>query len=306
MKNRTVFLLFLPLILAGPACAQFQFTLLDHPGFTLTNVRGINNRGDIAGAYRITPPRHALLISKGQYIPLAPNTILGSHLSEAFKINNHGDVVGNYAGDDGNIHGFLLTKSTLTTLDFPGANDTYPWGINDRGTVVGFWDTVDASGNLVANHGFTWKDGVFTQFDFPGAADTEIFGINDRGEMVGGWDPGGTSPTEHGFVCSKESCLSFDVPVPGATATQGDDISVNGVVVGTYADSNGVNHGFRASASNFTTLDFPGATATLAWGINAHGHIVGNYVGSDGKAHAFLATHHEGAGRSDDHILPER
>jgi len=147
---------------------------------------------------------------------------------------------------------------------------------------------VDASGNVVANHGFLWKDGAFTQIDFPGSSDTVVFGINSRGDIVGGWDTGVTSPNEHGFVCSKGSCFSFDVS--SAVVTQGDAISIDGVVVGVYVESNGITHGFEAVGSNLTTLDFPHATLTLYWGINAHGQIVGNYFSADGVEHGFLAT----------------
>ena len=289
MKNFSMLLLSL-LALAASAFAQFQFTSLDYPGGNLTTAHSINSRGDIVGGYRVVSPRHALLIRAGQYIPLAPNTILGSDGSDARKINNRGDVVGSYFGDDGFSHGFLLRRGVVTTLDFPGANDTFAWGINDLETIVGFWDLVDANGNVLVDHGFMWKNGVFTQFDFPGAADTFIFGINDRGDMVGGWDTVVNSPTFHGFACSAANCFSFDVPFAGATGTQGDDISVTREVVGAYVDSNGVPHGFRASGSHYTSFDFPGASSTVPWGINLAGQIVGNYFTADGVQHGFLAT----------------
>ncbi len=141
------------------AYAQFTFTSLDFPGGTLTTARGINNHGEIVGAYRIVPPRHALLIEHGQYIPLAPNTVLGTNFSEAFKSNDRGDVVGQFIGDDGFTHGFLLSKGVVTTLDFLGASDTLAFGINESGTVVGYWDLLDANGNLLAIHGYqrTWR-----------------------------------------------------------------------------------------------------------------------------------------------------
>jgi hypothetical protein len=123
-------------------------------GGTLTTARGINNHGDIVGAHPIVPPRDALLIKAGQLVPLAPNTVLGTNLSEAFKINDRGDVVGNFIGDDGFAHGFLLSAGVVTTLDFPGASDTYALGINDSGTVVGYWDVLDVNGNLLAKSRF--------------------------------------------------------------------------------------------------------------------------------------------------------
>ena len=289
--HRFSVLAFILLATAALACAQFTFTSIDYPGGTLTTARGINNQGEIVGAYRTVPPRHALLINGGQYIPLAPTTILATHFSEAFKSNDRGDVVGDFVGDDGFTHGFLLSKKgVVTTLDFPGASDTIAFGINESGTVVGQWDLLDSNGTLLINHGFVWKNGSFTQVDFPGAGDTYLFGINARGDLVGGWDTAIASPLEHGFVCPKgRRCFSFDVPVAGAPATQADDINANGQIAGAFVDVNGVIHAFRAAGKSFTSFDFPGATSTLAWGINSAGQIVGDYFAADGSLHGFLA-----------------
>lgn len=271
------------------AYAQFSFTSIDYPGGTLTTARGIRNHGEIVGAYRIDPPRHALLIKAGKFIPLAPDTVLGTNFSEAFKINGRGDIVGRYAASNGSIQGFLLSKGVLTTLSFPGASNTYAFGINNSGTVVGYWDLLSSLGNVVAYHGFTWKNGSFKQVDFPGSRDSSILGINARGDFVGSWDSGLNHPIAHGFVCSRNKCSSFDAPVAGATLTQADDINGKGQIVGAYTDRGGVMHAFLLAGANFTSFDFPGATSTLAWGINATGQIVGDYLNADGSTHGFLA-----------------
>jgi uncharacterized membrane protein len=286
MKRFSMFALVLFAFVAS-AAAQFTFTSIDFPGGTLTTARGINNHGDIVGSYRVVPPRHALLIKGGNFIPLAPTTVLGTNFSEAFKSNDRGDVVGDFIGDDGFTHGFLLSQGVVTTLDFPGASDTEAFGINESGTIVGQWDLLDAFGNLLIVHGFIWNNGSFTEFDFPGAGDTSLFGINASGDLVGGWDPGLTAPVEHGFVCTKGQCFSFDFP--GAPITQGDDINALGQIAGVYIDASGGEHGFLAVGANFTTLDFPGALVTGAWGINSAGQIVGIYRNADNVPHGFLA-----------------
>jgi 6-phosphogluconolactonase len=289
IMKRSVLLAFALLSSVVSTYAQFTFTSIDYPGGTLTTARGINNQGEIVGSYRIVPPRHALLIRKGKFIPLAKKSVLATNYSEAFKINDHGDVVGNYQGNDGFTHGFLLHEGVVNTLDFSGASDTYAFGINNVGTVVGYWDILDPSGNVVENHGFIWENGSFQQKDFPGSVDSVILGINNRGELVGEWDAGITSPIGHGFVCSKGNCSSYDVPLTGATLTQVDDINADGQMVGAYIDGTGGVHGFLASGTSFTSLDFPGAMNTLAWGINSAGQIVGNFHNVDGSLHGFLA-----------------
>ena len=286
MKRVLLFVLVL-FAFAASASAQFTLTSIDFPGGTLTTARGINNHGDIVGSYRVVPPRHALLVRGGNFILLAPTTMLGTNFSEAFKSNDRGDVVGEFIGDDGFVHGFLLSQGMVTTLDFPGASDTYAYGINESGTIVGQWDLLDAFGNILIVHGFTWSNGTFAQFDFPGAGDTYLLGINARGDLVGGWDTGVTSPLEHSFACSKGQCFSFDFP--GAPLTQADDINALGQIVGTYIDAGGAQHAFLADGANFTSFDFPGAVTTAAWGINSAGQIVGTYFNADNVRHGFLA-----------------
>jgi hypothetical protein len=277
----------LPASAARPA--PFRLSSIDFPGGTLTTARSINDRSDIVGAYRVTPPRHTLLIRSGQFLPLGPGTFLQTNYSEAFKSNDRGDVIGQYIGDDSIIHGFSLTKGTLTTLDFPGASDTYPFGINNSGTVVGYWDILDANGNALAYHGFTWNDGTFKEVNFPGSADSVITGINARGDLVGAWDSDITSPIGHAFFCSRGQCSSFDVPVPGATISQPNDINAQGQMVGTWIDADGGEHGFFMNGASFTTLDYPGASFTTAWGINSAGELVGDYSIEGGPSHGFLA-----------------
>jgi probable HAF family extracellular repeat protein len=56
--------------------------------------------------------------------------------------------------------GFLLIDGRLVRLDVPGAMYTQPLGINNRGQVVGEYQTPDGR-----SHGFRWDRGRFTTFD---------------------------------------------------------------------------------------------------------------------------------------------
>jgi uncharacterized membrane protein len=132
------------LALVAPCFAQYQFTPLDFPGSNFTTARGINDHGDIVGAYRLAGPRHALLIRKAEFLPIAPTSILGAIYSEATNINNQGDITGQMIDDFGFVHGFLVKDGAITILDVPGASDTFALGINDSGLVVGYWDRLDA------------------------------------------------------------------------------------------------------------------------------------------------------------------
>src|SRR3954451_15402239 len=105
----------------------------------------------------------------------------------ACKINNvatnsnSGDIVGYYSIDGVSMHGFLLTGAgSLTSFDFPGASNTFAFGINDLGQVVGKYN-IDAG----EYHGFLLEGGVFTSIDFPGAKATTASDINNAGQIVG-------------------------------------------------------------------------------------------------------------------------
>lgn len=78
--------------------------------------------------------------------------------------------------------------------------------------------------------------------------------------------------------------------VPGAAATAPTGINNSGTIVGQFADSSGVFHGFLADKEgNVTaTIDFPGAVHTEPSGINEKGDIVGSYANNDGSFHGFI------------------
>ena len=86
----------------------------------------------------------------------------------------------------------LLKNDVFTRIDVPGASETLPQGMNDRGQIVGAY--ADMSGTI---HGFLLDEGVFTTIDHPDAAPRGApdfgsappwnrgLGINNRGQIVG-------------------------------------------------------------------------------------------------------------------------
>ena len=67
--------------------------------------------------------------------------------TQAFGINDRGDIVGGYLG--AGFKGFVLSGGIFTTIDVPGSAETNAWGINDRGQVVGWYFAP-------TGHGFVW------------------------------------------------------------------------------------------------------------------------------------------------------
>src|SRR5262245_17341944 len=87
------------------------------------------------------------------------------------------------------------TAQTFTRIDFPGALQTVPNGINARGDIVGEY----LDGNL-DGHGFLLRNGIYTTIDVPGAIRTGVAAINASGDVVGYFID---SAGQHGFVLRK-------------------------------------------------------------------------------------------------------
>jgi probable HAF family extracellular repeat protein len=124
------------------------FTQFDFPGASITAVSGINDPGQIVGAYiDAGGAQHGFLLDDGVFTTI---DFPGSALStEASDIDNHGQIVGAYVDAAGVSHGFLRERNgTFTTIDVRGATVTVLNGINDRGQMVGAY--VDAGGEAQA------------------------------------------------------------------------------------------------------------------------------------------------------------
>src|SRR5437667_377300 len=246
----------------------------------------------------------------------------GSIETDAFGINNSGQISGDFADSTGREHGFLVAGGSFSTVDVPGSVQTFGRGINDRGQTVGnYLDStfkrhgyllssgsfitfdfpgaietrgvgINNSGAIVGRyrdtggiHGYLLSSGTFTTIDFPCAIETRAFGINDVGQVVGRYrDSAGQF---HSFLLGTDGFRVVDFP--GATFTEADGINNRGEIVGDYEDAAGIFHGFLLSGGIFRTMDFPGAIETDPFGINDAGQIVGSYADSSGKFHGFLA-----------------
>lgn len=291
MKRLLLFTVVLLLAIA-PAAAQFKYTEIACPGMHVVILLGISNNGVMAGAYNTDadPVWHALIIKNGKCIPVAPAT-LGKVASFAVAPNERGDITGTYY--EGRMfhspaHGFLLDKSgVMTTLDFPTGVDTWAYKITDYGTVVGKWFIKDALGTVLAMHGYVWKDGAFSDVMYPGSADTMVLGINERGESVGSWDTDYYNGPSHGYLYSKGTYTTIDVPFTDSLGDFATDINEKGEIVGQFWDAD-KTYAYLKVGSAFTRFDCPGSVSTGFEGINNKGQMVGWYYDGDWNPHALL------------------
>ena len=188
---------------------------------------------------------HGYLLDDGVFTQI---DFPGATETQAGKINNRGQIVGNFPDAGKGVHRYLLNNGVFIEIEFPGevtrvsSGGAPPIGINDRGQIVS--EFMDATG---VTHGFLLDDGAFTQIDVPGASGTSAGGINDRGQIVGSFfDAGGIG---HGFLLDQDIFTQFDVP--GASLTRAMGINKRGQIVGDFADSAGIFHGFPATKEQF-------------------------------------------------------
>lgn len=245
------------------------FTTVDHPDSVLTEERGgINNRGQIVGAYRDVTGKERGFLRDGK--DFTSIEVPGAQLTLAYKINDRGQIVGAYTTDGIVRHGFLLNDGVLTTIDVPGAPYTQAFDIDSNGQIVGEYQ--DAAGTF---HGFLRDtSGAFTTIDLPGTTGMSITGMNDRGQMIGVY--GDAAGAIHAFLLHQGVVTTIDVR--GAVLTIPEGINNHGQVVGVYVD--GVRgRGFMLSNGTLTTPAVPPGTfgTSFPLDIDDRGRIFGVY-----------------------------
>src|SRR5436190_18130453 len=102
------------------------------------------------------------------------------------KINERGDIVGEFIDSSGVVRGFVRFSNGTFSAPIVDPNDTVGFtegrGINNSGTVDA--DYLDSADIL---HSFFLSGGSFTEYDVPGAVNTNLLSINDAGDFTGGF-----------------------------------------------------------------------------------------------------------------------
>ena len=205
------------------------------------------------------------------------------------KINERGDVVGEFIDSAGVTRGFVRFSDGSFSDPIVDPNDTVGFtegrGINNSRTVAG--DYVISDGTV---HSFFLSGSTFTEYDVPGAVQTNLLSINDPGDFTGAFDPDGSGIFQ-AFVGRGGTITSWSVP--GALSTLAYEINNNKkLVVGYYIDAAGILHGYYRDSDG--ALHFPidpsGSTATVLFGLNNRNWVVGRYADSAGVTHGLFFT----------------
>ncbi len=284
------------------AASAYQFTTLDHPdALGLTYALGVNNHGEVAGAYLGSDGAfHGYVLKKGVYraldVPGASQTLCGG-------IEDNGRVTGTYFDAQGFQHGFKWIAGQFFPIDVPGAGQStdvefeFGTGLGTAAVrsahdlTIGWY--ADGQSKL---HGFLADHGSFQTLDVPGGVldfpgyGTQPIALDQRG-VVGGSYVLETWPPVHGFLWNRGVFTTFDVPGAGGWfGTQINGMNNRGAIAGPYTDADNHLHGFIFQNGQLTTIDVPGAPDSEVDAINDSGVITGEWYGADGFVHGFIAT----------------
>ncbi len=248
-----------------------------------SEARAINKYGDVAGFSNLCKgcyPYHAFLYHNGHMTDLGT---LGGGSSNAYGINDFGEVVGDSYTASNQDHAFLYSGGTMTDLGTLGGNSSSASGINNSHQVVGATG-VGAS---------LWSNGTITALGSLGGGYSDAYAINNIGQVVGDALPP-TGPV-HAFLWSNGTMTDLGA---FGDASVAEAINSSGVVVGTayVVNSNGTAawHAFIYSGGKLQDLNnlIPSGSGWLlteATGINDTGQIVCNATNTTtGYTHAFL------------------
>ena len=205
----------------------------------------------------------------------------------------------------------------MTDLGTLGGHDSFGWGINASGQVVGQAYTgadwsynaflysngtmtdlgpgtargINDSGQVVGEgdngHAFLYTNGTMTDLGTLGSSSSEANGINASGQVVG-YSHTSILYQTHAFLYSNGTMTDLGT-LPGGSQSQANGINAGGQVVGWSDRSGGYSRAFLYSNGTMTDLGTLGGLDSEAYGINASGQVVGySEINGGSDIRAFL------------------
>ncbi len=189
------------------------------------------------------------------------------------SINAQGVVTGSCSDCQTGIGWVRAANGTFTSFDVPGSFQTRPFGINDKGEIVGSYE--DFSGGTDHTHGFFRSaDGKITTFDEPESHQiTNAYAVNNKGAITGNFSDANSA--WRGYIRQPDGTFTtFDADMEGAA------INAKGTIAGSARLAQPRIKGFVRYPSG-KTIKISGPSAggggTHATSINKAGVVVGYF-----------------------------
>jgi probable HAF family extracellular repeat protein len=292
-------------------------------GGTFSSASGINNSGWLTGDANVTgdETEHATVWRNGVITDLGtlggPNSVAQNEapsrglvvgVAQTSNLDPYGETYVPYTcsyttfcqGLQHQSLGFAWQEGSMTALPTLGGNNSWAFGANKRGQVVGLAETPNQDPTCVPPQVLDWeaviwdpqKNQIKELPPLPGDHVGAALAINDRGQVVGA---SGVceSPSPAAFVHAllwQDGSLVNLGNLGGAVNNIAVAINNGGEVVG-GSDSPGdiTQHAFfwqNGTINDLGTL--PGDFSSFAYGINNASQVVGQSCDASGNCRAFL------------------
>ena len=262
--------------------------------FMVSDARGLNDLDQVVGFAMINEDyfqRHAALWDGATSIDLGTT---GGEYSEAYAINNLGQVVGMSVSaiPDVFTDAFLWQSGVMIALPrfSQNAHANEAWDINDRGQIVGLQYSDDGEG--IIQSALLWDNGVPTRLE-PLVPNHHAFAwaINDVGQIAGASEVA----LDQAVIWENGVPRNIDNFTFGQTSTLAHDINNVGQVVGTAFDVFYDDFAWIWQNDKMQRLaDFvpprSGWVLDKAWAINDSGQITGSGDHGPANFHAFMMS----------------
>jgi probable HAF family extracellular repeat protein len=267
--------------LASPALAIYVFNTVEYPGAVYTDVRGVNNSGQLVGYANFDGTTNfSFTYSGGVFTPLTASPLQPS----ALGLNDGGTVVG------GTIttpeQAYIYSGGSYGFFSRPTWTHSEARAVNNAGRVAGWSYELDGVGGYSASAGFIYDPAShsFTDIPIAGSTFTIAQGINAAGQVVGS---ARVASGEQAFLRQPGGSITMFTVAGSPTRARG--INDLGLITG-FVTSGAAIHGFVGDSLGYELLDMPGAAGTYGEGINNAGQVSGVWYDATDNAHGFIAT----------------